>query len=98
MLENVLHVPTMGFNLMLVGMIEERCAAVSFKNGKAIVNVRGKDFACGTRKSGLYHLGMAHKRHFVVVDSLQLWHERSGDVKIAGVNRIINQNDVDGLK
>lgn len=98
MLENLLHVPTMVFNLMLVGMIEERCAAVSFKNDKAIINVCGKDFSCDTRKSGLYHLGVAHQRHFVVVTSLQLWHERYGDVKIAGVKWIIKQNDVDGIK
>jgi len=32
-LEKVLHVPTMGFNLMSVGMKEERGAEVSFKGG-----------------------------------------------------------------
>jgi len=31
-LENVLHVPTMGFNLLSVGMMEEHGAEVSFKD------------------------------------------------------------------
>ena len=36
-LEKVLHVPTMGFNLMSVGMMEERGARVSFKSGQALI-------------------------------------------------------------
>jgi len=36
-LEKVLHVPTMGFNLMSVGMMEERSAEVSFKSGQALI-------------------------------------------------------------
>jgi len=38
-LENVLHVPSMGFNLMSVGMMEERGAEVSFKRGMSIIKM-----------------------------------------------------------
>jgi len=38
-LEKVLHVPSMGFNLMSVGMMEERGAEVSFKRGMSIILV-----------------------------------------------------------
>ena len=38
-LEKVLHVPTMGFNLMSVGMMEERGAEVSFKRGMSIIKM-----------------------------------------------------------
>jgi len=38
-LEKVLHVPTMGFNLMSVGMMEERGAEVSFKRGLSIIKM-----------------------------------------------------------
>jgi len=58
-LEKILHVPTMGFNLMSIGMMEERGAEVSFKGGKTIIKISDKAAACGTRNSGLYHLDMA---------------------------------------
>jgi len=38
-LEKVLHVPTMGFNLMSVGIMEERGAEVSFKRGMSIIKM-----------------------------------------------------------
>jgi len=97
-LETVLHVSTMGFNLMLVGMMEERGAAVSFKGGKAIIKISDKVFACGTRKSGLYHLDMAPLSDIAAAASLQLWHERLGHVNVAGVKRMIKNKDIDGLK
>jgi len=71
-LEKVLHVPTMGFNLMSVGMLEERAAEVSFKGGKTIIKMSDKVAACGTRKSGLYHLDMAPLLDIAAVASLQL--------------------------
>jgi len=58
-LKKVLHVPTMGFNLMPVGMMEERGAELAFKGGKTIIEISDKVAACGMRKSGLYHLDMA---------------------------------------
>jgi len=54
-LEKVHHAPTMGFNLMSVGMMEKRGAEVSFKGGKTIIKMNEKIAACGTRKSGLSH-------------------------------------------
>jgi len=71
-LEKVLHVPTMGFNLMSVDMMEERGAEVSFKGGKTIIILSDKVAACGTRKSGLYHLDMAPLLDIAAVASLQL--------------------------
>jgi len=52
-LEKVFHVPTMGCNLMSVGMMEDRGAEVSFKGGKTIIKVSDKVAGCGRRKSGL---------------------------------------------
>jgi len=97
-LETVLHVPTVGFNLMSVGMMEERGAKVSFKGGKTIIKISDKVAACGTRRSGLYHLDMAPLSDIAAVASLQLWHERLGHVNVAGVKRMIKNNDIDGLK
>jgi len=96
--EKVLHVPTMGFNLMSVGMMDERGAEVSFKGGKTIIKMSDKIAACGTRKSGLYHLDMAPLLDIAAVASLQLWHERLGHVNVAGIKRMIKNKDIDGLK
>ena len=73
-LEKVLHVPTMGFILMSVGMMEERGAEVSFRGGKTIIKNSDKVAACGTRKSVLYHLDMAPLSEIAAAASLQLWH------------------------
>jgi len=97
-LEKVLHVPTMGFNLMSVGMMEESGAEVSFKGGKFIIKISDKVAACGTRKSGLYNLDMVPMSDVAAVASLQLWHERLGHVNVAGVKRMIKNKDIDGLK
>jgi len=96
--EKVLHVPTMGFNLMSVGMMDERGAEVSFKGGKTIIKMSDKVAASGTRKSGLYHLDMAPLLDIAAVASLQLWHERLGHVNVAGIKRMIKNKDIDGLK
>jgi len=97
-LEKVLHVPFLGLNLMSVGMMEERGAEVSFKSGETIINLGDKVSACGTRKSGLYHLDMAPLSDVAGVASLQLWHERLGHVNVAGVKRVIKKKDIDGRK
>jgi len=97
-LEKVLHVPTMGFNLMSVGMMEERGAEESFQRGMSIINMNEKIAACGTRQNGLYHLDMAPVSDVAAVASLQLWHEHLGHVNVAGVKRMIKNKDVDGLK
>jgi len=97
-LEKVLHVPSMGFKLMSVGRMEERSAEVSLKGGKAIIKISDKVAACGTRKSGLYHLDMAPLSDVAAVASLQLWHERLVHVNVAGVKRMIKNNEIDGLK
>ena len=97
-LEKVLHAPTMGFSLMSVGMMEERCAEVSFKRGIPIIKMKEKNAACGTLKSGLFHLHMAPMSHVAAVASLQLWHERPGPGNVAGVKRMIKNKDLDGLK
>jgi len=97
-LEKVLHVPTMGFNLMSVGMMEERGVEVSFKGCKTSIKMNEKIAACGTRKSGLYHLDMAPMSDIAAVASLQLWHKRLGHVNAAGVERIIKNRVIDGLK
>jgi len=81
-LEKVLHVPTMSFNLMSVGMMEERDAEKSFKGGKAIINIGHKVAACGTRKSGLYHLSTVPMSDAAAVACL-------GHVNVAGVKRMI---------
>jgi len=64
-LEKVLHVPTMGFNLMSVGMLAERGAEMSFKRGMSIIKMNEKIAACGTRKNGPYHLDMAPMSNFL---------------------------------
>jgi len=97
-LKNVLHVPSMGFNLMSVGMMAERGAQVSFKGGKAIIKISDKGSACSTWKSGLYHLDMAPLSDVAAVASLQLWHERLGHVNVAGVEHMTKNKDIDGFK
>ena len=97
-LEKVLHVPTMGFRLMSVGMMEERGAKVSFKGCKTIINMNEKTAACGIRKNELYHLDMAPLLDIAAVASLQLWHERLGHVNVAGVKRMIKKKDINVLK
>jgi len=88
----------MGFNLMSVGMMEERGAEVSFKRGMSIIKIDEKISACGTRKNGLYHLHVAPMSDVAAVASLKLWHERLGHVNVAGVKRMIKNKDVDGLE
>jgi len=49
----------MGFNLMSVGMMEERGAEVYFKRGTSVIKKNEEIAACGTRENGLFHLNMA---------------------------------------
>jgi len=97
-LENVLFIPSMGFNLMSVGMMEERGAKVSFEGGNVIIKMSDKVAACGTRKSGLYHLEKAPLSDIAAPNSLQLWHGRLGHVNMAGVKWMIKNKDIGGLK
>jgi len=97
-LEKVLYVPSMGLNLKSVGMMEERCAEMSFERGLAIIKMNEKIAACGTRMNGLYHLDMAPMSDVAAVASLQLWHERLGHVNVASVKRMFKNKNVDGLK
>jgi len=97
-LEKVLHVPTMGFNLTSVGMMEERGAEVFFKGGTTIIKMNQKTAACGTRKNGLYSLDIAPLSDIAAVASLQLWNERLGHVNVPGVKQMIKNKDIDGLK
>jgi len=96
--KKVLHVSTLGFNLMSVGMMEERGAEVSLKGGKMIIKMKEKSAACDTRKNGLYHLDMAPMSDIAAVPFLQLWHKRLGHVNVAGVKRMIKNKDIDGLR
>ena len=96
-MEKVLQVPSMGFNLTSVGMMEERGAEVSFKGDKTMMKISDKVAACGTRKSGLSHLDMAPLPDIAAVASLHLWHERFGHVNVAGVQRMVKNKDIDGL-
>jgi len=96
-LKKVHYVPSMGFNLMSVVMMDERGAEVSFKRGTPIIKMKEKVAACGTRKNGLYHLDMAPMSDIAAMPSMQLWHERLGHVNVAGVKRMFQNKDVDGL-
>jgi len=78
--------------------MKERGAELSFEGGKAIINIRDKVSACGTRKSGLYHMHIAPLSDVAAVASLQLWHERLGHVNMAGIKQMIKHHDIDGLK
>jgi len=97
-LEKVLHVPTMGFNLISVGMMAERGAKVSCKEGNTIIKLKEKIAASGTRKNGLFHLDIALLSDIAAVASLQLWHERLWHVNVAGDMQMINNKYIDGLK
>ena len=88
----------MGFNLMSVGMMEERGAEVSVKGGKTIIKMNEKIAACGTRKSGPYHLYMAPLSDVAAVPSLLRCHERLGHVNVAGVKRMMKNKDINGPK
>jgi len=69
-LKDALHVASIRINLVSVGMMEERGAEVCSKGGKAIIKLRDKVAAWGTRKSGLYHLDIAPLSHDAAVASL----------------------------
>jgi len=92
-LEKVLHVPSVGFNLMSVSMMGEHGAEVPFKGGKAIINIGEKISACGRRKSALYHLDTAPLSDVAAVASFQLWHVRFVNVNIADIKRMIKKKD-----
>jgi len=97
-LKKVLHAPTMGFNLVSVGVNEECGSEMSFKGGKAIFKDSDKVAASGTRKSGLYRMDIAPMSYIAAVASLQLWHKSLEHVNVAGVKHMIKNKDIDGLK
>jgi len=94
---NVILNAALGFNLMSVGMMEERGGEASLKGGKAIIKIFDVVAACGTRKSGLYHLSTAPMSDVATVASLQLWHERLDHVNDADVKEMIKNQDVERL-
>jgi len=67
-------------------------------HSRTIIKISDKVAACGSRKSGLYHLDMAALWDIAAVASLQLWHERLGHVNVTNVKWMIKKKDIDGLK
>jgi len=97
-LEKELHVSTMGLNLLSVGMMEERGAEVCFKRGTSVIKMNEKIAACGTRLNGLFHLDMDPLSDIAAGASIQLWHQRLGNVNVAGVQQMIKNRSIDRLK
>ena len=102
-LSNVLYVPSLGYNLLSVGVMDKAGCIATFGNGSCHVERKGVRMAEGTLRDGLYYLDTHHdasrssKVAAALTVSLDLWHQRLAHVHTDGIRDMVRNNVVKGI-
>lgn len=99
MLQEVLHVPDLSYNLVSVSKVSEMGKVTEFnESGCRIRNSGGEVVAMATRCGSLYFLDcQAHEQASVAGSSEDLWHRRYGHLGGDGLKRLAEERLVDGF-
>ena len=101
-IQNVLYVPNLQYNLLSVSRIEAAGGEVRFRQGKAEIYLKGKLTGIGQRIGKLYWITLKSTVETAnvsqsVADKTDLWHRRLGHINIRSLNEMQKLGMVDGL-
>lgn len=100
-LQNVLHVPTLKYSLLSVGVLIGRGLHVGFdRNGVSVKN-NDREILYGAKDGKMFSLHTTSQMsatEFACVASLNLWHKRLGHAFPDGTLRMSRHNVVEGLQ
>ena len=99
-LEDVMHIPTFGFNLLSVSALCKKGMKVEFEGDKCRILKCGKLVATGHLEGDLFVLDTVDTvpDKYAYVADLKLWHERLAHVFPEGIAQIARNNVVKGLE
>lgn len=99
-IQNVLYVPGLQFNLLSVSKLEIKGYKILFDKGKGIIFKNNVVVAEATRNHRVYELTLTHCLHAtidcMVACDLELWHRRLGHVGYNNIKKMTGM--VEGLK
>ena len=99
-LDDVMHIPTFGFNLLSVSALCKKGLKVEFEGEQCRILKRNKLVATGHLEGDLFVLDTHNTvpdQHAYVAD-LKLWHERLAHVFADGITHMAKHNVVKGLE
>jgi Reverse transcriptase (RNA-dependent DNA polymerase)/gag-polypeptide of LTR copia-type/Integrase core domain/GAG-pre-integrase domain len=98
-IRNVLHVPSLGYNLLSVGAMEAKGMTASFGGGICSIFACSKKVAQGTRVGNIYMLDAAADTSIscTATISMETWHARLGHSNFRGIANMISTNTITGI-
>ena len=99
-LQDVLYVPDLGFQLLSVPALDRQSLKISFESGQCTVSKNDKIVATGTMSNNLYKLNLCHQQssNKTLVADIELWHRRLAHVDPSIVKDMSKKGSVAGLK
>ena len=97
---DVLHVPSLSFQLLSVSKMAEKGIKVQFANSKCFMSRGGRRLVTASLQRSLYVLdgsGSLTSSHAACIANLQLWHERLAHVNRRGIVSMVKRGVVDGV-
>lgn len=99
LLAEVIHVPTLTCGLMSTNQLTRRGFVVTHLNNDCLVLLNGKLAAAAVKHCGQYHLNITQPTAMLVTalatrstlfnnEILELWHQRTGHLSMAGVKQL----------
>ena len=98
-IQNVLHVPSLGFNLLSVGAMESKGMMASFGGGVSSIFAGSKKIVQGTRVGNVYMLDVCTETGASCTAniSMETWHARLGHSNFRGIANMISTKAVIGI-
>jgi hypothetical protein len=98
-IENVVHVPSLGYNLLSVGAMESKGMTASFGGGICSIFAASKIIAQRTRIGNIYMLDVAADTGIscTATISMETWHARLGYSNFRGIANMISTNNIFGI-
>ena len=101
-LNDVLYVPELSFNLFSVGKCANKGHNITFNNnGCAVISKSGDVLVNGQKEGDLYYLNVHDNDIYCNIadtSDLELWHRRYGHLGITNLKKLVNSNMVEGFK
>jgi hypothetical protein len=98
-IENVLHVPSLGYSLLSVGAMESNGMTACFGGGTCSIFAGSEKIAQGTRVGNIYMLDVAADSgiNWTATILMETWHARLGHSNFRGIANMISTNTIVGI-
>lgn len=96
-LRNVLHVPTLGYQLLSVPTLDKSGLETLFKSGRAFISSQTRLLATATLQGNLYRLDTSNVKTALVSAQMNVWHKRLGHLSPTTISEMNTRNVVRGL-